>query len=71
MLTYFKIAIFFMALLGSVSTVEHTLENIGRIYRNTDYLFTSKGSVAQIIPFNWAIFTIINWVVFYALNLIK
>lgn len=68
MITYLKIAIFFMALLGSVSTIEHTIENIGKIYRNTDFLFTSNGSITQIIPFYWALFSIINWTVFYALN---
>lgn len=69
MLTYLKIAIFFMALLGSVSTIEHTLENIGKIFYNRDNLFTKDGKgVTEIIAFKWAIFTIINWTVFYALN---
>jgi hypothetical protein len=68
MITYLKIAIFFMALFGCVATIEHTLENIGKIFYNPSHLFTRNGGVTQIIPFYWALFTVINWTVFYALN---
>jgi hypothetical protein len=72
MITYLKVAFFFMALLGSVSTIEHTFENIGKIYHNSESLFRKdnhdKYGIAQIIPFFWALFAIIMWTVFYALN---
>ena len=52
-----------MALLGSAATVEHSLEN----YFEPDM----KKKKPNFINFNWAIFTIINWTVFYALNQIQ
>lgn len=61
-----------MAMLGSVSTIEHTLENILKIRHNGDNLFTKDGrGITQIIPFYWALFTVLNWTTFYALNQIR
>jgi len=72
MITYLKIMIFFLALFGSFSTIEHTLENLMKIYNNRDNVYPNgRGIVGQVIPFYWALFTAINWTVFYALNQIK
>ena len=60
MLTYLKIAMFFMALLGSVSTVEHSLKNY--------FKWGDKSRMPYVIDFHWSIFSIIMWTAFYALN---